>query len=255
MNEILDRLQAGAQQLWEVLPALFFASVILIAGYFIARKIEKWLDRTLKRLDFNRVAEAGGLREVVDRTGGGLDPVHAVGKLMFWLIMLIVILLASAALGLESINRMFGIMLSFIPTLIAATVIVILGMVIGEFVRGLILASAGNVEGVPVLANVAKGSVVVIAIFMALQQLGIAEEIVTAGFTLILGAVALAVGLAFGLGNTQLAGEVTRRWYTEYRERRQHAIELRKAEDAEEAREEMAATAPSPRREPDSGAT
>lgn len=232
MNELVDRLQAGAQQLWAVLPAVLVALLILLTGYFIARQIEKWVDRTLKRLDFNKVAEAGGLREAVDRTGGGLDPVHAVGKLLFWLIMLIVILLASAALGLDSINRMFGIMLSFIPTLIAAIVIVILGIVVGEFIRGLILASAGTVEGVPILANVAKGSVVVIAVFMALQQLGVAEELITASFTLVLGAVALAVGLAFGLGNTTLAGEVTRRWYMAYRERKRQAAELRRAAES-----------------------
>ena len=238
MTELIDRLQTGLQQLWAVLPALLAAGLILLVGYFVARQIEKWTDRTLKRLDFNKVAEAGGLREAVDRTGGGLDPVHAVGKLLFWLIMLIVILLASAALGLDSINRMFGIMLGFIPTLIAAIVIVILGIVVGEFVRGLILASAGTMEGVPILANVAKGSVVVIAVFMALQQLGVAAELITAAFTLVLGAVALAVGLAFGLGNTTLAGEVTRRWYQGYRERRQRADEARRASDAAEAASE-----------------
>jgi small-conductance mechanosensitive channel len=235
VTELVDRLQTGLQQLWAVLPALLAAGLILLIGYFVARQIEKWTDRTLKRLDFNKVAEAGGLREAVDRTGGGLDPVHAVGKLLFWLIMLIVILLASAALGLDSINRMFGIMLGFIPTLIAAIVIVILGIVVGEFVRGLILASAGTMEGVPILANVAKGSVVVIAVFMALQQLGVAAELITAAFTLVLGAVALAVGLAFGLGNTTLAGEVTRRWYQAYRERRQRADEARRASEAAEA--------------------
>jgi small-conductance mechanosensitive channel len=235
VTELIDRLHAGLQQLGAVLPALLAAGLILLVGYFVARQIEKWTDRTLKRLDFNKVAEAGGLREAVDRTGGGLDPVHAVGKLLFWLIMLIVILLASAALGLDSINRMFGIMLGFIPTLIAAIVIVILGIVVGEFVRGLILASAGTMEGVPILANVAKGSVVVIAVFMALQQLGVAAELITAAFTLVLGAVALAVGLAFGLGNTTLAGEVTRRWYQAYRERRQRADEARRAAEAAEA--------------------
>lgn len=234
MNELVDRLNTGLQQLWAVLPALLVAVLILLVGYFVARQIEKWTDRTLKRLNFNKVAEAGGLREAVDRTGGGLDPVHAVGKLLFWLIMLIVILLASAALGLDSINRMFGIMLGFIPTLIAAIVVVILGIVVGEFVRGLILASAGTMEGVPILANVAKGSVVVIAVFMALQQLGVAAELITAAFTLVLGAVALAVGLAFGLGNTTLAGEVTRRWYQAYRERQRQADEARRAAERQE---------------------
>lgn len=233
MNEILERLRVGAEQLWFVLPALFGAVLILLTGYFVARQVEKWVDNLLKRLDFNRIAEDGGLREVVDRSGARLDPVHAVGKLIFWLVMLIVILLASAALGLESINEMFSIMISFIPTLIAAIVIVILGMVIGEFVRGVILASAGTVEGVPTLANVAKGSVVIIAIFMALQQLGVAEEIVTSAFTLILGAVALAVGLAFGLGNTKLAGEIMRRWYEENRDPPQRTGEVA-SEEVEE---------------------
>jgi hypothetical protein len=68
---------------------------------------------------------------------------------------------------------------------------------------------------VPTVAKLAKGAVITIALFMALQQVGVAEEIVTAAFTLILGAAALAVGLAFGLGNRELAGEITRRWYEE----------------------------------------
>ena len=219
MNELWNRLVIGAQQIGTVLPALLGATVILLTGYFLARQIQRWADDTLKRVDFNRVAAAGGLDEAVGRTGSRLDPIRATAKLIFWLVMLVVILLATTALGLESINEMFGTMLAFIPTLIAAIVIVILGMVVGEFVRGLILASAGSVAGVPTLAKVAKGAVILISLFMALQQVGVAAEIVTATFTLILGAVALAVGLAFGLGNRELAGEITRRWYEEGRRR------------------------------------
>jgi hypothetical protein len=215
MNELWDRLRLGAEEIGTIVPALVGAAVILLTGYFLARQIQRWVDDLLKRMDFNRMAAAGGLDEVVGRAGSRLDPVHAIGKLVFWLVMLVVILLASTALGLESINEMFGRMLAFIPTLIAAIVVVILGMIVGEFVRALILASAGTVAGVPTLAKLAKGAVILISTFMALQEVGVAEEIVTAAFTLILGAVALAVGLAFGLGNRDLAGEVTRRWYEE----------------------------------------
>jgi hypothetical protein len=221
VNQLWQRLQQGGAQLWSILPSLVFATVILIAGYFLARLIERWTDALLLRLNFNKVAEAGGLSEAMGRTGTRLDPIHAIGKLLFWLVMLVVILLASSALGLESINTMFGTMLSYIPTLVAAIVIVILGMIVGEFVRAIVLASAGGVEGVPVLAKIAKAAVVIIAVFMAVQQLGIAEEIVTAAFTLILGAIALASGLAFGLGNRHLAGEITRRWYEEGKQRRE----------------------------------
>ena len=215
MNELWQRLLIGAEQIGTAVPALVGAGIILAAGYFLARQVQHWVDDTLKRIDFNRMAHAGGLDEAVVRTGSRLDPIRALAKLIFWLVMLVVILLASTALGLESINQMFGTMLSFIPTLIAGIVIVILGMIVGEFVRGLILASAGQVSGVPTLAKLAKSAVVVISLFMALQQVGVAEDIVTSAFTLILGAVALGVGLAFGLGNRELAGEITRRWYEE----------------------------------------
>ena len=96
-------------------------------------------------------------------------------------------------------------------------------------------------EGVPTLARVSKGIVVIIAVFMALQQVGVAEDIVTTAFTLILGAVALAAGLAFGLGNTALAGEITRRWYEEGRRPR---TERTRSTD----REPAAARSPSGRR-------
>jgi Conserved TM helix len=215
VTELWERMVVGAEQIGDVIPALVGAAVILLTGYFLACQVQRWAHDVLKRLGFNRMAAAGGLDEAVGRTGSRLDPVRALAKLIFWLVMLVVILLASMALGLDSINEMFGAMLAFIPTLIAAIVIVILGIIVGEFVRGLIVVSAGGVAGVPTVAKMAKAAVIVISIFMALQQVGVAEEIVRAAFTLILGAAALAVGLAFGLGNRELAGEITRQWYEE----------------------------------------
>jgi len=217
MRELWDRLVLGWGALLDVVPGLLAAAAIMLAGYLVARSLQRWTDRTLERLHFKRLADAGGLTEAAGRVW--LDPVLAVGKLVFWLSMLVAVLLASSALGLENVREMFGRMLSFIPTLISATVIIILGMIIGEFVRALIVASAGAVEGVVTVAKIIKGVMVMIAVFMALQQVGVSEEIVTAAFTLILGSIALAAGLAFGLGNRDLAGEITRKWYDEGRRR------------------------------------
>jgi uncharacterized oligopeptide transporter (OPT) family protein len=225
VNELWERLTQGAGELGHMLPALLAAVAILLSGYLLARQLERWTDRTLKRMNFNRMAEAGGISEAMGRARARLDPVHVVGRLLFWLVMLVVILLASSALGLENVREMLGRMLVFIPTLISGIVIVILGIIIGEFVRGLILASAGTVAGVPTLAKLAKSAMVLIAVFMALQQVGVAEEIVTSAFTLILGSVALAAGLAFGLGNRELAGEITRKWYEEGRRRNRRATD------------------------------
>jgi len=219
MTELMERLRQTLDSLSGVLPVFIVALVILAAGYLLARQVERFIDGVLDKVDFNKAAAATGLGEQPSRASRGVDPVRAVGRLIFWLVMLMVILLSSAALGLESISQMFQMMLGFIPTLVAGIVIIILGIILGEFVRGLVLASAGKLEGISTLARLAKAAVVLIAVFMAIQQIGVAEEIVTTAFTLILGAVALAAGLAFGLGNRDLAGEITRRWYEEGRRR------------------------------------
>jgi hypothetical protein len=230
MSDLWDRLRLGWGALLDVLPGLCAGAIIMLAGYFIARSLRRWTDRTLGRLHFNRLADAGGFTEAASRVR--VDPVHAIGTLVFWLTMLVAVLLASSALGLENVREMFSRMLGFIPTLISGTVIIILGMIVGEFVRALIVASAGAVEGVNTVAKLTKGVMVMLAVFMALQQVGVSEELVTAAFTLILGSIALAAGLAFGLGNRDLAGEITRKWYEEGRRRNRRKTDPAEPEES-----------------------
>ena len=215
----LQRLKGALVQILGILPGLILAFVILLAGFVVARTLERLVDRLLERVQFDREAERWGMAEAAERSGAG-KPGQIVGKLLFWVVMLGVILLASSALGVANISDLFANLVGYIPSVFAAIIVIILGMILGEFVRALILASAGGVEGVPLLARVAKTIVVLISVFMALQQVGVGAEIVTTAFTLILGAAALAVALAFGLGNTSLAGEITRRWYETGRVRR-----------------------------------
>lgn len=210
--ESFDRIRAALFQILGILPNLLLSLIILAAGFLVARTLERIADTSLERLHFDREAAKWGVTEAVERSGAG-GPTAIVGKLLFWLVMLVVILLASSALGVSNIGELFGNLVGYLPNVFAAIIVIILGIVLGEFVRALILASAGGVEGVPLLAQVAKFVIVLVSVFMALQQVNVAADIVTTAFTLILGAAALAVALAFGLGNTVLAGEVTRRWY------------------------------------------
>src|SRR5690606_13275001 len=106
VNELLERLRLGAEQLIFILPPLLAALVLRLADYFQAHHVGGWLDATLRKLNFKAMADDGGLTEAVVRTGKQLDPGSEVDRLAFWLVKLGVILLASAALGLESINEM-----------------------------------------------------------------------------------------------------------------------------------------------------
>jgi hypothetical protein len=172
-----------------------------------------------------------------------------VADLVFWLVMFGVLLIAANALGLRSLAEVFGELVSYIPSVIAAVVIIIVGIVLGNFVGGLVQASAGTIHGGPTLARVGRVGVIVIAVFMALQELGVATEIVTTAFASLFGAVALALALSFGLGNRELAGEVTREWYERYRAEKA-AIAREAALEAAEEEAELAAPAGRPRSTP-----
>ncbi len=215
-----DRLRVSFLQIVDFIPALLGAVIILLAGYLLAKVVEKLVFRVLRRIKLNEMLERGGVMEAVERSGSRLDPARVISALIFWFIMFAVILLAGNALGLESLANVFSELVSYIPSVIAAVVIMIVGIVLGGFVGGLIMASAGGLHGGPALARVGRIGVIVLAVFMALQELGIATEIVTTAFAILFGAVALALALSFGLGNRDLAGELTREWYDRYRRER-----------------------------------
>ena len=236
-----ERLEQSFALLGEFVPALFGALVILFAGYLVAKVIEKGTARLLRRMHFNQLLERGGVMHAVERSGSHLNPAKVIANLLFWCVMFAVLLVAANAIGLESLASVFSELVSYIPSVIAAIVIIILGIVLGGFVGGLIMASAGGLHGGPWLARTGRVGVIVLAVFMALQELGIATDIVTTAFAILFGAVALALSLSFGLGNRELAGEVTREWYKRYQAERRAIDAEAAADEAEELAEETSA--------------
>jgi len=210
--EFGDRLESMWAYIVAYLPQLLGAILILIVGWIVAKLLEQGTEAILEKTRFDMAVDRGGVRAALARTGTKLDPSSLVARLVFWIVFLVAILMASNALGLTAVANMFERLVAYIPNVIVAVLIIVLGMVIGEFVKDLILASVGTMSGVIPVAQVAKVAIMTLATFMALDQLGIARNIVTTAFTLILGAAALAAGLAFGLGNRELAGEYMRRW-------------------------------------------
>jgi hypothetical protein len=215
--DFADRLQASLAQLWDFLPGFLGAAAVLIGGYLLAKAVQKGALRLLRRVHLNEVLRKGG---VMDRPGAHFNPTRVVASLLFWLVMFTVTLVAANALGLDSLAQVFSQLVSYVPSVVAAIVIVILGIVLGDVVGGLILAGTGSLHGGPTLARAGKAGVILLAVFMSLQQLGVATDIVSTAFAIIFGAIALALALSFGLGNRELAGEITRAWYERYRAER-----------------------------------
>src|SRR5215211_3539804 len=209
----LERLQSSFAQFAEFVPALFGALIILFAGYLLAKLIERGTERVFRRMRLNYLLERGGVMQAVERSGSHLNPSRVLANFVFWFVMFVVIMIAANALGMETLADVFSELVGYIPAMMAAIVLLIVGIVLGRFVGGLILASAGAIQGGPTLARVGRWGVIVLAIFMALP-------------------------LSFGLGNRELAGEVTRAWYERYKQERDAiAAAERDAELADEREE------------------
>jgi uncharacterized oligopeptide transporter (OPT) family protein len=240
-TSLTDRLQGSSARVFsQILPALLGALIILFAGYLLAKVLERLTEKGLRRIRLNHLLERGGVTQAVERSGTHVNPTRVLANLVFWLVMFTVILLAANALGLDSLANVVSTLVSYIPSVIAAIVIILVGIVLGGFVGGLIGASAGAVHGGRSLARIGRGGVILLAIFMALQELGIATDIVTTAFAILFGAIALALALSFGLGNRELAGEITREWYENYRRERAETLAREQQEEADaEAEDEQ----------------
>lgn len=226
-----DRLRDSLARLWEFVPALFGAAVVLTVGFIVARLAQRTVLRLLRRVHLNETLERGGVTVPLDPYGAPLTPTRVVSNVVFWFILFTAMLVAADTLGIDYLGQAFSELVSYVPSVIAAVVIVILGIVLGDLVAALIGASTGALNGGATLARIGKGGVVLLAVFMSLQELGVGTGIVTTAFAILFGAIALALALSFGLGNRELAGEVTRRWYEQWRAERE--IVRRAQEEAE----------------------
>jgi hypothetical protein len=229
-----DRLQQSFSLLLDTLPSIIGAGIILLAGYILAKFVQKGVSRLLKRLGLNDLLRKAGVQGAVDSAAAHYNPARIIAHLAFWIVMFTTMLFAANALGIDSLAPVVQELVGYVPSVIAAIVIVILGIVLGDFVGGLIMASTHSLHGGPTLARAGKAGVVVLAVFMSLQELGVATNIVTTAFAILFGAVALAASLSFGLGNRELAGEITRAWYNRYKAERDA---LEKEEASAEAAE------------------
>lgn len=190
------------------LPNLIAAAVILAVGLFIARALGKLTERGLKAVGMNR---RESMRKLLGE-GRSLDRVPRVGgQAVFWVLGLITVGLAVDALHLAWLSVGVAHVVGYLPNVLAACVVVGFGYVLGNFAYRTL--ARRDLSTTALMPRMARGAIYALAGFMALQQLNIAATIVTVAFTAAIAAMALAGAVAFGLGNRELAGQITREWY------------------------------------------
>jgi Conserved TM helix len=203
--------------------ALFFAAIprligfalILIVGWFIASLLARAVAALLRAVRFNELAQRSGLSDFVHKMGVQTDAAGALAGVAKWFVRLIALVVAFDALGLPAVSDVLRRLLLWLPNLAVALVVLVIGGLVagalGRLVRG--AASEGGLTNPDALAGVAKVAVWGFAIIVAVNQIGVADTLVNTLFMGFVAMLALAGGLAFGLGGRDVASRIWESWY------------------------------------------
>ncbi len=197
------------------LPALLGALIVLIAGWFISSFLARLIERGLRSIGLERAAERAGIRRFIEQSGSQWTVSGIIAALIKWSIFLVFIQAAASLFGMAQITAIINSVILFIPQLIVALAIIIIGSLIAKFLAGVVRGSLSEMEApnAGLFARLTQYAIIGFAIVAAFNQIGVAETVVNTLLIGLIGAVALALGLAFGLGGREVAAQITQSWY------------------------------------------
>jgi len=196
------------------LPRLITFAVILLIGYIIARIVRTLLTKGLRAIHFDDVADRAGVTRALQLAGTRLDAAAVLAAVAFWWIFLVFIEMAVNALGLTQISDFINAVLGYLPNVFVAILILIIGSLLANVVAGVVRGAAGEagLTTAGLLADVARWAILVFAFLAALTQLNVAQNMVFILFAAFVGMIALAGGLALGLGGVDSARSLLSGW-------------------------------------------
>lgn len=218
MNQQLDIFLASLQTFWSEIaifvPKLLAALILFFLGWLLARLLRSGVQRVLKALDFDRLAEKSGLEALASTGGITLSLSGLIGGLVYWLVILVVAVSVTNSLGLQTVAELLNRAVLYLPNVLVAVLVMLFGTLLARFVNRLVFAWLSGIKAPNALlmSTVVEYLVQIFAFFLALEQLQIGTQLVTAAFSIAFGGLVLGLALAFGLGGRDWAAGKISDW-------------------------------------------
>jgi len=189
-------------------PNLIVAIVVFIIGWVLGSVVGRAIAQVVSALKIDKLFQSAGAEEVLNRAGIKLNVGGFIGWLVKWFIIIVFLMTSLEVLGLEQVNAFLReVVLAYLPQVIIAALILILATVVADFIRKVVsgAAKAANVSGANMVGTISYYAIWIFALIIALSTLGIAPQFMQILFTGIVAMLAIAGGLAFGLGGRDAA--------------------------------------------------
>jgi len=219
VGEVSSALQTAFQPVINLLPSVVAMIAVLVIGYVVARLLARAANAVGQRIGLDAAAERSGLSASMTKVGieRGLSAI--VSQLVFWMLMCVFVVAAFNLLNLPSLSAATQKLVDYIPKLLAATTVVLIGLLIASFLRGVIATAADRI-GISYADRLASGAYYILAMMTfiaAFDQLEIQFALLNQLILIAFGALALGVGLSVGLGGRDVAGGIMSGYYVRQR--------------------------------------
>jgi Mechanosensitive ion channel, conserved TM helix len=218
--EISESLQRGLDDLLGFLPRLVGFLLILLIGYLVAKALQKVVSLALEKVGTDRALASGAAGSYVERVTPDASPSQLIGRVVFWFVMLGALSIAITSLGITALNDFLAEVFGYLPNVVAAILIFVVAGALAGWLGKTVSRLLGDSPTGKLAATALPVLVMAIAVFMILNQLQIATDIVTITYAALMGAVALGMALAFGLGGREVASRMLEDAYRRGQEER-----------------------------------
>lgn len=214
----VDVVSASFVNLWSIfigfLPKLVGALIVFFVGWAVASGIGHGVMRLVRASKLDNLLSAMGAEKPFARAGLKVDSGKFLGEVVKWFLILTFLLAASDILGLAEVSGFLREVLSYLPNIVLAVIILVLGVLVADFLHRVTISSTVHSIGSSaskMIGAVVRWAVLIFAIFAALGQLNVAPTFIQIVLTGVVAMVAIAGGLAFGLGGKDLAADWMKR--------------------------------------------
>jgi hypothetical protein len=219
VTRVGQAVEASFSQVIELIPSLVAMLVVLGVGFVVARLVARTVSALGERIGLQQAAERSGLIDSMQNVGIQSSLPAIVGQIIFWLLMCVFLMAAFNILNLPSVSATMQTLVAYIPKLLAATVVIVIGLLIASFLRGVIATGADRV-GLSYADRLATGCYYVLALMTfiaAFEQLEIKFALLQQVILIAFGAFAAGLGLALGLGGRDVVGGILAGYYVRQR--------------------------------------
>jgi hypothetical protein len=191
------------------LPHILSMLVIIAAGFIVAVLLKAIVRRIFGIASFRKYCDSAGLTQMMHKAALP-DPIDFLGKVVFWVVLIVFIVLGVDALGISAFREQISRFFMFLPQIFVAMVVLFIGLLVANFFsRATLLAAANaNYRSAGLLSSLVRLVIIIFFVTMALEQIGLGRRVVLIAFSLTFGALMLGTAIAFGLGGRDVARQV-----------------------------------------------